>query len=177
MTRPRSSRPLKSPLPDFPVTRNSRPRTGTEAGQGRWRSSAGPRESGFLHQRVLCEPDLRRVQKGCLVPIGIDRRFNAAPKRRRHEGFTALGIRFASDSLVEGKQDSKPRQVDGALFHSRWFTNGEKHRSHYSDIVGMVDEPPYRHVVIAFHVSPFDLIINRMCNSSFAHSRTSSIAA
>jgi len=27
----------------FPVTRNSGPRTGTEAGQGRWRSSAGPR--------------------------------------------------------------------------------------------------------------------------------------
>jgi hypothetical protein len=80
------------------------------------------------------------------VPIGIDRRFNAAPKRRRHEGPTALGIRFASDSLVEGKQDSKPRQVDGALFHSRWFTNGEKHRSHYSDIVGPL--PPTAGVLV-----------------------------
>jgi hypothetical protein len=45
VTRPRSSRPLNSPLSDFPVTRNSRPRTGTEAGQGRWRSSAGPRDA------------------------------------------------------------------------------------------------------------------------------------
>ena len=80
------------------------------------------------------------------MPIGIDRRFNAAPKRRRHEGPTALGIRFASDSLMEGKQDSKPRHVDGALFHSRWFTNGEKHRSHYSDIVGPL--PPTAGVLV-----------------------------
>src|SRR3984893_6477345 len=36
VTRPRSSRPLKSPLPDFPVTRNSRPRTN--------RSRPGPLE-------------------------------------------------------------------------------------------------------------------------------------
>jgi hypothetical protein len=58
----------------------------------------------------------------------------------------STGIRFASDSLVEGKQDSKPRQVDGALFHSRWFTNGEKHRSHYSDIVGPL--PPTAGVLV-----------------------------
>jgi hypothetical protein len=29
------------------------------------------------------------------------------------------------------------------LLHSRWFTQGEKHRPHHSDVVGMVDEPPY----------------------------------
>jgi hypothetical protein len=104
------------------------------------------------------------------VPIGIDRRFNAAPKRRRHEGPTALGIRFASDSLVEGKQDSKPRQVDGALFHSRWFTNGEKHRSHYSDIVGPL--PPTAGVLVVIRdgiarsaaAAPLGLLLATTCS-------------
>ena len=40
----------------FPVTRNSGPRTGTEAGQGRWRSSAGPRV------RIRLPPALSHVR-------------------------------------------------------------------------------------------------------------------
>jgi hypothetical protein len=41
------------------------------------------------------------------------------------------------------KSDLLILSMIGALFHSRWFTRREKHRSHHSNIVGMVDEPPY----------------------------------
>ena len=54
---------------------------------------------------------------------------------------------------------SRRRTIYGALFHSRWFAHREKHRPYYSNVAGMVDKPPYRHVVTAFNIPPFDLII------------------